>query len=69
MTEYDAVIIGGGIIGLATAYHIKREHPSERVLIIEKMSAGGQGNTAKSAAMFRSFFYSKTNLTLVDTSV
>lgn len=69
MTEYDAVIIGGGIIGLATAYHIKRETPSERVLIIEKMSAGGQGNTAKSAAMFRSFFYSKTNLTLVDTSV
>lgn len=69
MTEYDAVIVGAGIIGLATAYHIKKQHPTDRILVIDKMSTPGQGNTAKSAAMFRCFFYSQTNLTLVDTTV
>lgn len=69
MVEYDAVVVGAGILGLATAYHIKRMKPKDKILLIDKMSAAGQGNTAKSAAMFRCFFYSKTNLTLADTSV
>ena len=69
MTEYDAIIVGAGIIGLATAYHIKKQHPNDRVLVIDKMGTAGQGNTAKSAAMFRCFFYSQTNLTLVDSTV
>ena len=69
MTEYDSVVVGAGIIGLATAYHIKKQRPDDRILVIDKMSTAGQGNTAKSAAMFRCFFYSHTNLTLVDTTV
>jgi FAD-dependent oxidoreductase domain-containing protein 1 len=69
MSEYDAVIVGAGIFGLATAYHIKKLKPQDRILVIDQLSAAGQGNTAKSAAMFRCFFYSRTNLTLVDTSV
>jgi len=69
MTEYDAVIVGAGIIGLATAYHVKKQRPDDQILVIDKMSTAGQGNTAKSAAMFRCFFYSHTNLTLVDTTV
>jgi len=69
MAQYDAVIVGAGIVGLATAYHIKRERPNDRILIVDKMNAAGQGNTAKSAAMFRCFFYSPTNLTLVNTTV
>ncbi|MEM2102885.1 MAG: FAD-binding oxidoreductase [Candidatus Bathyarchaeia archaeon] len=69
MSEYDAVIVGAGIFGLATAYHIKRMKPQDKILVVDKLSAAGQGNTAKSAAMFRCFFYSRTNLTLVDTSV
>ncbi len=27
MVEYDAVIVGAGILGLSTAYHIKKEYP------------------------------------------
>ncbi|UCD95985.1 MAG: FAD-binding oxidoreductase [Candidatus Bathyarchaeota archaeon] len=69
MSEYDAIVVGAGIIGLATAYHMKKTRPNDRILVIDKMSGAGQGNTAKSAAMFRSFFYSHTNLTLVDTTV
>jgi FAD-dependent oxidoreductase domain-containing protein 1 len=69
MTQYDAVIVGAGVIGLATAYHIKKQCPNDRILVVDKMNAAGQGNTAKSAAMFRCFFFSPTNLTLVDTTV
>ncbi len=69
MADYDAVIVGAGIIGMATAYHIKRQSPQDSVLVIDKLSAAGQGNTAKSAAMFRCFFNSRTNLTLVNTTV
>jgi len=65
----DVVIIGAGILGLATAYHIKRMRPRDEVLVVDMLSGPGQGNTAKSAAMFRSFFSSKTNLTLADTSI
>ncbi len=68
MTQYDAVIVGAGIIGLATAYHIKQQNPQEKILLIDKMGAAGQGNTARSAGMFRNFFYSPTNLELVRTS-
>ncbi len=69
MRTYDALVVGAGIVGLATAYHIKRLQPDSRVLVIDQFSSSGQGNTARSAAMFRSFFYSSTNLTLVDTTV
>jgi len=69
MSTYDAVIVGAGIFGLSTAYHIKKLRPQDNVLVVDRLSAAGQGNTAKSAAMFRCFFYSRTNLTLVDTSV
>ena len=69
MMEYDAVIVGAGIIGLATAYHIKKHRPDDQILLIDKFSAAGQGNTAKSAAMFRCFFSSNTNLTLVNSTV
>ena len=69
LAEYDAVIVGAGIFGLSTAYHVKKLKPHDKVLLVDMMGAPGQGNTAKSAAMFRCFFYSRTNLTLVDTSV
>jgi len=62
LAEYDAVVIGAGILGLATAYYMKKENPGHRILVVERLSGPGQGSTAKSAGMFRAFFYSKTNL-------
>jgi len=46
---YDAVIIGGGLHGLATAYYLARNHGMQDVAIIEKrfIGFGGAGrNTA-----------------------
>jgi glycine/D-amino acid oxidase-like deaminating enzyme len=69
MAEHDVLIIGAGIIGLTTAYHIKSRNPNVDVLVVDKLAAPGQGSTAKSAAAFRCLFYSRTNFALADSSV
>ncbi len=69
MDEYDAVIIGAGVIGLSTAYHIKRQNPRSRVLVVDKFNAAGQGSTAKSMSAFRCLFSSPINYVLSDSSV
>jgi FAD-dependent oxidoreductase domain-containing protein 1 len=68
MEEYDVVTVGAGIIGLATAYHLKTRDPNLKILIIDKRGAAGQGSTAKSAAAFRCLFASHTNFALADSS-
>lgn len=68
MVEYDAVIVGAGILGLSTAYHTKKKNPNAEILLIDKLNAAGQANTAKSAGAFRCLFYSRTNFTLADSS-
>jgi glycine/D-amino acid oxidase-like deaminating enzyme len=69
MAEYDVVIVGSGILGLSTAYHIKNAHPKVEILVIDKLRSAGQGNTARSAAAFRCIFSSRTNYALADSSV
>ncbi len=69
MVEYDVVVVGAGIVGMSTAYHIKNKNPKLNVLVIDKLGAAGQGSTAKSAAAFRCLFYSRTNFGLADSSV
>jgi glycine/D-amino acid oxidase-like deaminating enzyme len=65
----DVLVIGAGIVGLASAYHIKRRDPSLRVLIIDKAHAAGQGDTAKSAAGVRNIFSSAISRELSSTSI
>ncbi|MEH6910245.1 MAG: L-2-hydroxyglutarate oxidase [Oceanicoccus sp.] len=36
LRSYDYVIVGGGIVGISTAYQLKQRQPSSSVLIIEK---------------------------------
>ncbi len=69
MKETDVLIVGAGILGLASAYHLKQKNPSKSILLIDRNSAAGQGNTAKSAALFRNVFSSPTNFMLADSSV
>lgn len=68
MADYEVVIVGAGILGLATAYHLKSESPKTEILVVDKRSAAGQGSTAKSAAAFRCLFSSRTNFALADSS-
>ncbi len=68
--DYDVLVVGAGILGLATAYHVLERDPKAKVLIVDKMGDVGQGATAKSAAGFRAgLFTSPTNRLLSDTSV
>jgi len=69
VTEYDAVVVGAGVIGLSTAYHIKSRHPTSRILVVDKFNSAGQGSTAKSMSAFRCLFSSKVNYLLSDSSV
>jgi FAD-dependent oxidoreductase domain-containing protein 1 len=68
MAEHDVVIVGAGILGLATAYHLKTANPELDVFVVDKRGAAGQGSTAKSAAAFRCLFASRTNFALSDSS-
>ncbi|MEM7439013.1 MAG: sarcosine oxidase subunit beta family protein [Pseudomonadota bacterium] len=52
-TEYDAIIVGAGGHGLATAYHLGKEHGITNVAIIEKGWLGG-GNTGRNTTIIRS---------------
>jgi glycine/D-amino acid oxidase-like deaminating enzyme len=68
MTECDTLIVGAGIVGLATAYHVKERNPEEDVRVIDRSGAAGQGTSAKSAGAWRRFFLSKTNFMLAESS-
>ena len=51
--EYDAIIIGGGGHGLATAYYLGKNFGITNVAIIEKGWLGG-GNTGRNTTIIRS---------------
>ena len=67
--ECDILVIGAGVLGLSSAYHMKRRDPSKRVIVIDKFSGPGQGNSAKSEGGFRNIFTSQTNYLLADCSI
>jgi sarcosine oxidase subunit beta len=50
---YDAVILGAGGHGLATAYYLAREHGMRNIAVVEKGWLGG-GNTGRNTTIIRS---------------
>src|SRR5215470_19239165 len=50
---YDAVIVGGGAHGLATAYYLAKEHRLANIAVLEKGWIGG-GNTGRNTTIIRS---------------
>jgi sarcosine oxidase, subunit beta len=51
--EYDAVVVGAGGHGLATAYYMAKEHGMRNIAVIERGWLGG-GNTARNTTIVRS---------------
>jgi len=51
--QYDAIVIGGGGHGLATAYYLAKEHGITNVAVLEKGWIGG-GNTGRNTTIVRS---------------
>lgn len=67
--NFDFIIIGAGVIGSATACYLKKALPGSKILLIDRNHTAGAGNTAKSAALFRNFFSSRTNRLLAGSSI
>ncbi|MHA2427377.1 MAG: NAD(P)/FAD-dependent oxidoreductase [Candidatus Hermodarchaeia archaeon] len=70
MTEkFDIIVIGAGILGVASAYYLQKNNPDKTILLVDSQPDAGQANTAMSAAAIRNMFSSSTNQLLTDTSI
>src|SRR4249919_2581399 len=59
-TRYDAVVVGGGGHGLATAYYLAKEHGLTNIAVVEKGWLGG-GNTGRNTTIVRSNYHLDPN--------
>ena len=69
MARFDILVVGAGIMGVASAYHLKKSSPSKTVLLVDRYGSPGQGNTGRSNAMFRNTFSSSDNQVLSNCSI
>lgn len=69
MEKYDLVVVGAGISGLSSAFHIKKDNPDLEICVVDKWGTYAQGNTAKSDAAFRDVFNSEINFKLASSSI
>jgi (S)-2-hydroxyglutarate dehydrogenase len=57
--EFDFAVIGGGIVGLATALQLIRRKPAVRVVVLEKEPAVGRHQTGHNSGVIHSGIYYK----------
>ena len=63
--EYDAVIIGAGGHGLATAYYLAKEHKITNIAVLEKGWLGG-GNTGRNTTIIRSNYLQDASIAIYE---
>lgn len=56
---YDIIVVGGGIVGLATAYKLNSRYPSKKVLVLEKEQALASHQTGRNSGVIHSGIYYK----------
>lgn len=59
MRTYDLLVIGGGIVGLATAYRYLQRFPGRSTLILEKESRPAEHQTGHNSGVLHSGIYYK----------
>jgi glycine/D-amino acid oxidase-like deaminating enzyme len=64
MTSYDIVIVGGGIVGSASAFYLKKHGFAGSVAIVEKDTSWQSGCTARSCGGLRQQFSTPENIAL-----
>lgn len=67
--DFDVLVVGAGIMGAASAYHLKKNNTDKSVLLVDRYGGPGQGNTGRSNAMYRNTFSSSDNQILSDCSI
>ncbi len=58
-THYDIIIVGGGIVGLATAYKLQSHHPTKTILVLEKEKEVASHQTGHNSGVIHSGIYYK----------
>lgn len=58
-TQYDVIVIGGGIVGLSTAYKLNIHHPELKILVLEKENAVAFHQTGRNSGVLHSGIYYK----------
>jgi len=59
VSNYDFIIVGGGIIGLATAYKLQLKFPKKSIAILEKEEIIGKHQTGRNSGVIHSGIYYK----------
>lgn len=59
MPEFDVAIIGGGIVGLATAWQVSQTRPEARIVLVEKESELAAHQTGRNSGVIHSGIYYK----------
>ena len=57
--QYDVVLVGGGIVGLATGYKLISARPDLKIAILEKESQLAKHQTANNSGVIHSGLYYK----------
>lgn len=57
--DYDIIIVGGGIVGLAAAYKINTRYPSKKILVLEKEKEVAAHQTGHNSGVIHSGIYYK----------
>lgn len=57
--NFDIIIVGGGIVGLATAYKLCNHHPDKKILVLEKEKEVAQHQTSHNSGVIHSGIYYK----------
>jgi len=58
-TDYDIVVVGGGIVGLASAYKIAMDYPARRIAVLEKEDRVAGHQTGHNSGVIHSGLYYK----------
>lgn len=57
--NYDVIVVGGGIVGLATAYKLTLMHPNKKILVLEKEKEVAAHQTSHNSGVIHSGIYYK----------
>ena len=57
MDKYDYILVGGGIIGMSTAWQLGRKNPSARILVLEKEASVGSHQTGRNSGVIHAGIY------------
>ena len=57
MNAFDVIVVGGGIVGLSTAYRISSKYPSWKIAVLEKESDIASHQTSHNSGVIHSGIY------------